>query len=122
MCSLTSSCQGLSRYRAPVAARRLVPLVATATFLAGFAVAELTGVRALGGLVLLLGAVWCAREALPVAGRAATAGLLLAALALFAVSHPLGEAIGSWPAVVVTAVLAGLAAAAVVRPAAARRV
>jgi hypothetical protein len=96
---------------------RLVPLVAVASFLAGFGVAQLTGVRALGGLVLLAGAVWCARAALPVAGWAATAALLLAALVLFAVSHPLGEAIGSWPAVVVTALLAGLLAAAVVRPA-----
>jgi hypothetical protein len=96
---------------------RLVPLVAAASFLAGFGVAELTGVRALGGLVLLAGAVWCARAALPVAGTAATAALLVIALVLFVVSHPLGEAIGSWPAVVLTALLAGIAAAAVVRPA-----
>ena len=96
---------------------RLLPLIATASFLLGFAVAEATGVRPLGGLVLLAGAVLCARIAVPVAGWGPTAALLLVALALFAVSHPLGEAIGTWPAVVVTAVLAGLAAAAVVRPA-----
>jgi hypothetical protein len=96
---------------------RLVPLVAAASFLAGFGVAQLTGVRALGGLVLLAGAVWCARAALPVAGGAATAALLLVAFVLFVVSHPLGEAIGSWPAVVVTALLAGLVAAVVLRPA-----
>jgi hypothetical protein len=100
---------------------RLLPLIATASFLLGFAVAEATGVRALGGLVLLAGAVLCARIAVPVAGWGPTAALLVVALALFAVSHPLGEAIGTWPAVVVTAVLAGLAAAAVVRPAAPRR-
>jgi hypothetical protein len=99
-----------------VTARRLVPLVAAATFLAGFGVAELTGVRALGGLVLLAGAVCCARITAPVAGRGPTIALLVAALVLFAVSHPLGREIGSWPAVVVTAVLAGLVAAAVVRP------
>jgi len=101
--------------------RRLVPLVATAAFLIGFAVADVTGVRALGGLVLLAGAAWCARAVLPVAGVAVTAGLLAVALVLFAVSHPLGDAIGSWPAVVVTGVLAGLAAAVAARPAAARR-
>jgi hypothetical protein len=100
-----------------VTPRTLLPLVATATFLAGFGVAELTGVRALGGLVLLAGAVWCARTALPIAGRGATAALLVVAFALFVVSHPLGRQIGSWPAVLVTAVLAGAAAAAVVRPA-----
>lgn len=115
------ACQGSARYGARVAPRQLLPLVAAATFLAGFGVAELTGVRALGGLVLLAGAAWCARVAAPVAGRAATAGLLAIALALFVVSHPLGEAIGSWPAVLVTAALAGLAAAAVVRPAGPRR-
>jgi hypothetical protein len=97
---------------------RLLPLIATASFLLGFAVAEVTGVRAIGGFVLLAGAVVCARIAVPVAGWGPTAALLVVALALFAVSHPLGEAIGTWPAVVVTAVLAGLAAAAVVRPAA----
>jgi hypothetical protein len=100
-----------------VTARRVVPLVAAATFLAGFGVAELTGVRALGGLVLLAGAGWCARVAVPVAGRGPTIALLVVALALFAVSHPLGREIGSWPAVIVTAVLAGVVAAAVVRPA-----
>jgi hypothetical protein len=72
--------------------------------------------------VLLAGGIWCARVAAPVAGAAATAALLVVALALFAVSHPLGEAIGSWPAVLVTGALAGLAAAALVRPATARRV
>ena len=102
-------------------ALRLLPLIAATAFVAGFGVAEITGVRALGGLVLLAGGVWCARVAAPVAGVPATAALLLGALALFAVSHPLGEAIGSWPAVVVTGALAGLAAGAVVRPAAARR-
>jgi hypothetical protein len=105
-----------------VPAVRLLPFVATAAFVAGFAVAEVTGVRALGGLVLLAGGIWCARVAAPVAGAAATAALLVVALALFAVSHPLGEAIGSWPAVLVTGALAGLAAAALVRPATARRV
>jgi hypothetical protein len=110
------------RYGARVTARSLLPLVAALTFLIGFGVAELTGVRALGGLVLLAGGVWCARVAAPLAGRGPTAALLVVALALFVVSHPLGHAIGSWPAVLVTAVLTGLAAAAVLhRPAAARR-
>jgi hypothetical protein len=100
-----------------VTAARLVPVVAAATFLAGFGVAEVTGVRALGGLVLLAGAVWCAREAVPVAGWPPTVALLVVALVLFAVSHPLGDEIGSWPAVGVTALLAGLVAAVVIRSA-----
>jgi hypothetical protein len=102
---------------ARVTSHRFVPVVAAATFLAGFGVAEVTGMRALGGLVLLAGAVWCARAAAPVAGRGPTAALLVAALALFVVSHPLGREIGSWPAVLVTALAAGAVAAAVLRPA-----
>jgi hypothetical protein len=96
---------------------RTVPLVAALTFLAGFAVADVTGVRALGGLVLLAGGILCARAALPVAGRGPTALLLTAALVLFAVSHLLGRAIGAWPAVAVTAALVALVAVAVLRPA-----
>jgi hypothetical protein len=96
---------------------RSIPLVAALTFLAGFAVADVTGVRALGGLVLLAGGVLCARAALPVVGRGPTAVLLGAALVLFVVSHLLGEAIGAWPAVVVTAALVALVALAVLRPA-----
>jgi hypothetical protein len=97
--------------------RRALPLVAALTFLVAFAVADLTGVRALGGLVLVAGGLWCARAAVPIAGRGPTAALLLVALALFVLSHPLGHAIGSWPAVIVVAALVALAAASVVRPA-----
>ena len=114
--------QATPRYGGHVPVRRLLPLVAALTFLVGFGVAELTGVRALGGLVLVAGGLWCARVAAPIAGRGPTAALLVVALALFVASHPLGHEIGAWPAVVVTAALAGLVAAAVLhRPAAARR-
>ena len=77
--------------------------------------AELTDVRAPGGLVLLAGGAVCARLALPVAGRGRTAALLAIALALFVVSHPLGHAIGSWPAVFVSAAAVYAASAALVR-------
>jgi len=88
--------------------------VAAATFLAGFGVAELTGVRAIGGLVLLAGGAWCARAAFRLAGGAATAVLVVVALTLFVLSHLLGHLIGAWPAVLVSAALVALAAAAVV--------
>jgi hypothetical protein len=94
--------------------RAAIPIVAAATFVAGFGVAELTGVRAIGGLVLLAGGAWCGRAALAVAGPVATAALLAIALALFVVSHPLGHAIGAWPAVAVTAALVAGAATALV--------
>lgn len=95
-----------------------VPVLAAATFLAGFGVAELTDVRALGGLVLLAGGALCARLALPAAGAAATIALLAVALALFAASHPLGDAIGAWPAVLVAAATVAVVAALLLRGAA----
>ena len=95
--------------------RATLPAIAAATFIAGFGVAELTGVRALGGVVLLLGGVWCVRLASRLAGPAATAGLVVVAVALFVISHPLGHVIGSWPAVIVSAGLVALAAGAITR-------
>jgi hypothetical protein len=92
--------------------RAAVPLVAAATFLAGFGAAQLTGVRAIGGLVLLAGGAWCGRAALSIVGARATIALLAIALALFVVSHPLGHAIGAWPAVLVSSALVASAAAA----------
>lgn len=95
--------------------RVLLPVIAAATFLAGFGVAELSGVRALGGLVLLAGGVLCARLALRLTGPWAMVGLLAIALVLFVVSHVLGHAIGAWPAVVVSAGLVAAAADAITR-------
>jgi hypothetical protein len=97
-----------------VGRRAAIPIVSSASFLAGFGIAELTGVRAIGGLVLLAGCAWCARAALQVAGPPATGALVAIALAMFVASHPLGHAIGAWPAVVVCAALLGGAAAALV--------
>ena len=86
---------------------------------AGFGVAELTGVRAVGGVALVavaLLAVWAARlerrEALIWGG---------VVFVVFVLSHVLGRAIGAWPAValsalVVTAVLALLLRASAASP------
>jgi hypothetical protein len=81
---------------------------ALAVLPAGFAVAELTGVRALGGAVLVAGGLatlWAARAAAP-RRQAAWAGLTFAG---FVVSHLLADALGSWPAVMGVAALAGAA-------------
>jgi hypothetical protein len=90
-----------------------IPVVAAASFLAGFGVAELTGVRAIGGLVLLAGGAWGARAAFRLAGGVAATALVIAAVALFVVSHLLGHLIGAWPAVVVSAALVAMVAAAI---------
>lgn len=77
----------------------------------------MTGVRAFGGLVLVAGAVACVRLAVPRVGWPRTAWMLIAALAVFALSHPLGELIGTWPAVLVSASLAAASSAVQTTPA-----
>lgn len=65
----------------------------------------MTGVRALGGIVLFLAALWCGLRWRRQQGLAVAIALVAAYLAAFALSHPLGRAIGSWPAVVVVSAL-----------------
>jgi hypothetical protein len=85
------------------------PLVAFAAFVGGFAVAELTGVRALGGLVLAAGGAYCFLAVRRSAGNARATAVLLLALCLFAAAHPLGDAIGAWPATLLAGALTALA-------------
>jgi hypothetical protein len=90
--------------RAPTAA------VAAGSLVAGFGVAELTGVRPIGGLVLLAGLAWCVPRWRERTGDRAALGLVVAYAAVFAGSHLLGLAIGAWPAVAVAAAVMGAAA------------
>jgi hypothetical protein len=93
--------------------------VAGGSLLIGFGVADLTGVRPLGGVVLFLAALWCGLRWRRQQGLAVALALVAAYLAAFALSHPLGKAIGSWPAVlVVSALVAAIAWARVDRVAA----
>ncbi len=77
--------------------------VAALGFVAGFAVADATGSRPLGGIVLVLAGIWCARVWLRRDGPRTAAGLTGVAFVAFVASHVLGLAIGAWPAVVVSA-------------------
>jgi tetrahydromethanopterin S-methyltransferase subunit C len=75
--------------------------IAAAGLIAGFGVAQATGSRPLGGVVLAaLGltcvAVWVRRD-----GRRTAAWLTAAGLLAFAISHLLGLVIGAWPSVIV---------------------
>jgi tetrahydromethanopterin S-methyltransferase subunit C len=75
--------------------------IAAAGLIAGFGVAQATGSRPLGGVVLAaLGltcvAVWARRDGRRTAARLTATGLLA-----FAVSHLLGLVIGAWPSVIV---------------------
>lgn len=83
------------------------PLVA-ASLVAGYAVARVTGVRALGGVVLVAGGVvagqqWWRR------GAVTTAALATTYVAAFGLSHPLAKRIGAWPSVLTVAAGAGAA-------------
>jgi hypothetical protein len=87
--------------------RVLTAPIAATGFIAGFAVAVLSGSRALGGVVLaacglVCLAIWLRRD-----GRQTATRLTIAAFLAFVLSHVLGLVIGAWPAVLLTA--AGIA-------------
>lgn len=81
--------------------------IAAGALLLGFAVAEATGVRAIGGVVLFLGALACGLRWRLLLGLPRAVALVVAFLAGFALAHPLGNAIGSWPAVILVAAAVG---------------
>ena len=81
--------------------------IAAGALLLGFAVAELTGVRAIGGVVLFFGGLVCGLRWRVLLGLPRALALVAAFLAGFALAHPLGNAIGAWPAVVLVAAVVG---------------
>lgn len=88
---------------------RAAALVAAGSLPVGFAVADVSGVRALGGLVLVAAAAVCVVLWTRAAG-AVTAGLLLALyVAAFVGSHVLARWAGAWPSVLTVAVIVGAA-------------
>ncbi len=84
--------------------------VASGSLVAGFAVAQATGVRPLGGIVLAAGAGWCAMRWRRTVGVARMAGLVGVYLASFVASHLIADMAGTWGAVFLVAAIAGLAA------------
>jgi hypothetical protein len=77
--------------------------VAAGSLIVGFGIAVATGSRALGGVALLVGGVWCIRQWTRRHGPATAVSLAGAGLAAFAVSHLLAGAIGAWPSVLAVA-------------------
>ena len=96
--------------------------VAAGSLALGFAVAQATGVRPLGGVVLALGCGWCAIRWRERVGGGRAAGLVGLYLAAFAGSHVLGHAIGAWPSVAVVCAVVGAGTYAVADAGPARRV
>jgi len=83
--------------------------VASGSLLLGFAVAQLTGVRPLGGIVLVAGCAWCALRWLRV-GRPRTLVLVVIYVGGFALSHVIADTLGAWPSVLLVAAVVGAAA------------
>jgi ABC-type transport system involved in cytochrome c biogenesis permease subunit len=83
--------------------------VAAATLIVGYAVAVASGSRPLGGVVLLLGGLWCIRAWQRRHGTRTAVTLACVAFAAFVLSHLLALAIGAWPSVLlVSAVVAAV--------------
>ena len=86
--------------------------VASGSLLLGFAVAQLTGIRPLGGIVLVAGCAWCAVRWLRGGGRgryARTAVLVVLYIGGFVVSHVIADTLGAWPSVLLVAAVVGAA-------------
>ena len=66
----------------------------------GFAVAEITGVRAIGGAILIAAVAWCYPR-WRTTGKAPL--LIVVYAAAFVASHVIGLATGAWPAVAIAA-------------------
>jgi multisubunit Na+/H+ antiporter MnhG subunit len=94
---------------------RAVSLVAAASLVVGFAVAQATGVRSLGGLVLLAAVSWCCLRWRRAAGWPMAVGLVLLYVTAFVGSHLLARVIGAWPSVLTVAAVVGLASLAATR-------
>jgi hypothetical protein len=83
--------------------------IAGASLIAGFAVADLTGVRPLGGLVLVAAALWLGLRWRARAGTARAVALLALYAAAFIASHVVADALGTWGAVLSAAALVAAA-------------
>ncbi|MFC8193349.1 hypothetical protein ACFUMH_16970 [Cellulomonas sp. NPDC057328] len=88
--------------------------VAAATLVLGFALAQGTGVRALGGAVLLAGGAWCAWRAGRRVGWAAAVAVVVVAVVAFVLSHVVADLLGAWPSVLLAAAVLGATTWAVV--------
>jgi hypothetical protein len=83
--------------------------IAAAGLIAGFGVAQASGSRPLGGVVLAGCGLACIAISIQRDDRRTTVGLTGVGVGAFALSHLLGHAIGAWPAVLVAAATTGAA-------------
>lgn len=83
--------------------------VSSGSLFVGFAVAQATGVRPLGGIVLAAGVLWCAMRWRREVGVSRALVLVAVYLAAFVASHLISDALGAWPSVVLVSALVGAA-------------
>jgi len=83
--------------------------ISAGSLIGGWQVARRTGVRPLGGAVLLAGGVLAAREWSRRAGPAVTGALVATYAGAFGLSHPLAKRIGAWPSVLVVSAVTAAA-------------
>jgi hypothetical protein len=81
--------------------------VAAGSLIAGYAVALASASRPVGGVVLLLGGMWCVRSWTLRNGPRTAISLAGVALGAFIVSHVLAVFLGAWPAVLLVAAVTG---------------
>jgi NhaP-type Na+/H+ or K+/H+ antiporter len=84
--------------------------VAALSLVLGFAVADVTGVRPLGGVVLVAAAAWCFARWRARAGLPRAIALVALYAAAFVASHALADVLGTWGAIAAVAAAAGAAA------------
>jgi hypothetical protein len=81
-------------------------IVAAAGLVGGFAVAQRTGKRPLGGAVFAAAGAWCASRWWRRSGPATAIGLSTLYAAAMGGSHPLAKKLGAWPSVAAVSAVA----------------
>ena len=100
--------------------RTLTSILAGATLVAGFAVAQATDNRTAGGVVLLAGAAVCGYQWWKAAGPRGAVLSEAVFIMAFVGSHALAKPIGAWPAVAAVAAATTVASYALTPPRAAK--
>ncbi|MDT0166462.1 hypothetical protein Q9R32_12935 [Actinotalea sp. AC32] len=83
-------------------------LVAAVALIAGFAAAQVTGLRWAGAVVVVAGAAWCVVRERPTTAWWRLAVVVAVGVGAFVLSHALADVLGAWPAVGVAALGLGL--------------
>ena len=90
-------------------------IVAALGLIGGFATAQYTNHRQIGGAVFAAAGVWCEREWSRTSGPLAATALGALYTAAMGGSHPLAKKIGAWPSVIAVAAVTAAASELVAR-------